>query len=348
MNTLKIIVCTLALLALPLAGCSSDDSGGSSNGGTTADTTGGNATGDAAGGGGSDAQAATGGGSGECTNDGDLAIITGGQVDATGEATTCGLGCLSQPSDQQEQCSLDCVINATGLSSACAGCYASSIKCTIDECVAQCAANPESDGCLQCREDKGCTPTFYTCSGLTPPGSEPAADASGSGGDTADAGSTDDAAGGEDDTTACLTANCEAQFNACFQTGCATAFACASNCGDDSGDDCLPNCVASLADDAEGTASTEALVTCGVSSGCIEFSDDPVEQCTEAACAAEFGSCFAESSCLAAAFCLAACEDEGCEAGCQADLTAEGGAALQAVGTCQAGAAEGCAGAGDN
>jgi len=52
------------------------------------------------------------------------------------------------------------------LTDACAGCYAESVACTIENCIGECVSDPESDACIQCREDEGCTPGFFDCSGL--------------------------------------------------------------------------------------------------------------------------------------------------------------------------------------
>ena len=53
----------------------------------------------------------------------------------------------------------------TGLSAGCAGCYATLINCTIESCLTECLADPESQTCVCCREEK-CMPAFATCSGV--------------------------------------------------------------------------------------------------------------------------------------------------------------------------------------
>jgi len=103
----------------------------------------------------------------QCVNEADGAILSGGEVDATGAAQTCGLGCLAQ--EDPGACSMTCVMDETGLSAGCAGCYVGTIVCTIDNCVAECAADPTSDDCGACQVDAGCINDFYACSGLTPP-----------------------------------------------------------------------------------------------------------------------------------------------------------------------------------
>ena len=101
-----------------------------------------------------------------CTSDADMAIIGGGTVDVTAEATTCGMGCLSDA--DPGTCSVTCLTGSTGVSDGCAGCYAASVVCTIDKCVGQCAIDPASEECMTCRTENGCISDFFACSGLTP------------------------------------------------------------------------------------------------------------------------------------------------------------------------------------
>ncbi len=103
-----------------------------------------------------------GGGDGACQNEADQAIIS--EVDVTAEASSCGLGCLGQG----PECGANCVVEKTGLTADCAGCYGESINCAIENCVAACAADPAAEACVECREENGCTPGFYECSGEKP------------------------------------------------------------------------------------------------------------------------------------------------------------------------------------
>jgi hypothetical protein len=107
---------------------------------------------------------------GACTNAADGALLDSDEKfdGVVAEATTCGMTALTKPAAEQQQFALDCVKTETGLSEGCATCFAESTACTIEECVAQCAADPSPQGCIDCREDKGCTPDFFTCSGFTP------------------------------------------------------------------------------------------------------------------------------------------------------------------------------------
>ena len=98
-----------------------------------------------------------------CMNAADLAIVT--SRDVTGEAQDCGLGCLG--SDDPQQCSAECVVDATGLSASCAGCYGSTVFCTIENCLAACAVDPSSAACLDCQEEN-CLAAFNVCAGVLP------------------------------------------------------------------------------------------------------------------------------------------------------------------------------------
>lgn len=106
---------------------------------------------------------------GACTNAADMTIIQANNPSPTDIAGQCGINCLADPDPQA--CALDCVINGkgnipgTGLSAGCAGCYAATVKCAIDNCVAVCL-DPGSAECATCRENAGCNDAFYTCSGL--------------------------------------------------------------------------------------------------------------------------------------------------------------------------------------
>ena len=95
-----------------------------------------------------------------CINDADLALLL--EVDATGEAQDCGLGCLGDA--DPGACSATCVAEATGLSADCAGCYADTVVCSIENCLAQCATDPSSEACTTCQAEN-CLDDFYFCTG---------------------------------------------------------------------------------------------------------------------------------------------------------------------------------------
>ena len=99
-----------------------------------------------------------------CQNEADQAIVDAGGV--TDAAQSCGLGCLGDA--DPGSCSADCVATETGLSNACAGCYAGVVVCSIENCLAPCAANPDSDACTSCQQTN-CLPEYYACTGNEPP-----------------------------------------------------------------------------------------------------------------------------------------------------------------------------------
>jgi len=103
---------------------------------------------------------------GACQNAADLAIIAPDRDAISAAAKTCGMGCLGDA--DPVACSTPCVVDKTGISSACAGCYAAMINCTIKNCVAECVADPSAPVCLECQETKGCFKGFYDCSGFVP------------------------------------------------------------------------------------------------------------------------------------------------------------------------------------
>jgi len=106
-----------------------------------------------------------------CTNAADLAIVS--SQDVSGMATTCATSdCISfatsDPPDLpgMTTCTDDCVIAASGVSAGCSTCYSGAVICGVVYCINDCVNNPNSQDCIDCRETNGCTPGFYTCSGL--------------------------------------------------------------------------------------------------------------------------------------------------------------------------------------
>ena len=102
---------------------------------------------------------------------------TGGDI-ASGAASTCGLGCLA--ATDQLACTLACMqeeeqLGTDSLSGGCITCYAAVLQCTLDNCLAPCAAtagcdNQCSDQCMadlaacgSCRTEKGCDAVFDCC-----------------------------------------------------------------------------------------------------------------------------------------------------------------------------------------
>jgi hypothetical protein len=108
----------------------------------------------------------------QCQNDTDLGWLkakandtqTGREL-ARAEASNCGLSCLNEACP--DQCAIKCMVDVKGvkLSGGCAGCYGRIVICTIENCIAKCINDPQSDACKQCQEEKGCNADFYGCTG---------------------------------------------------------------------------------------------------------------------------------------------------------------------------------------
>ncbi|MEC8024058.1 MAG: hypothetical protein VX223_08990, partial [Myxococcota bacterium] len=98
----------------------------------------------------------------QCLNSADLALAA--QYDLNSEATTCYLGCLAD--SDPIMCANICLKNNTGISDGCGGCYTEKTFCTFDNCLAQCATDPNSDECSQCQISNGCASNFYQCVGV--------------------------------------------------------------------------------------------------------------------------------------------------------------------------------------
>lgn len=101
-------------------------------------------------------------GEGKCQNEADCPIIEKGT--AREIAQQCGTSCLSDA--DPTVCSQTCVVEQTGLTTDCAGCYLAIVDCTFQNCLALCSADPDSLDCFNCQVDEGCRETFNTCSGL--------------------------------------------------------------------------------------------------------------------------------------------------------------------------------------
>jgi hypothetical protein len=100
---------------------------------------------------------------GVCENDTDCPMVESG--DARSSAQSCGQGCLQD--DDPEACSVACIVDK-GVTEGCATCYAATVNCSIENCFAECAANPASAGCSTCQVESGCRAAFDSCSGLPP------------------------------------------------------------------------------------------------------------------------------------------------------------------------------------
>jgi len=108
---------------------------------------------------------------GACLNEADGAILGPDEGEAAkAAATDCAMGCIAEPDlEGIVACANPCVIDATGLTEDCAGCYTSIIGCTFVNCLALCAADASSEECTTCMADNGCYDVFYECTGLEAP-----------------------------------------------------------------------------------------------------------------------------------------------------------------------------------
>ncbi len=108
---------------------------------------------------------------GMCAMPADLDIICGNDVGLT--TRTCGQTCfLMNPEEAAViACTTMCVKVALNpdLTDPCLGCYATAVSCTLKNCAAVCAADPNGQPCLQCQTTNGCLPGFFGCSGLPAP-----------------------------------------------------------------------------------------------------------------------------------------------------------------------------------
>jgi hypothetical protein len=164
---MRYVVLGTALLALSFVACGDDDDdGGSDNGGT-----GNNVAGSPSGEGGEAPSAGGSNGSGNvecdpegegvCQNATDCPQVESGNARMV--AQTCGLGCLDS---DDENCARDCIVEDAEITQECAVCYADTVACTAENCLATCAADPASAGCAECQVQSGCRSAFSECSGL--------------------------------------------------------------------------------------------------------------------------------------------------------------------------------------
>ena len=104
-----------------------------------------------------------------CINAADRAVLAGdGAAMVADAAQGCGLGCLGDA--DPGACAGDCVATETGLSNGCAGCYAGVVVCSITNCLAPCAADPDSRACGDCQA-ANCIDDFRACTGSDSTGS---------------------------------------------------------------------------------------------------------------------------------------------------------------------------------
>jgi hypothetical protein len=101
-----------------------------------------------------------------CFNDTDCPAVEDGSYRAT--AKDCLLNeCLNQ--DDEAQCVSDCLVEELGVTAECSICYGTSASCSAENCLSDCIADGDSPECAACQEESGCTPSFFSCSGLAIP-----------------------------------------------------------------------------------------------------------------------------------------------------------------------------------
>jgi len=103
------------------------------------------------------------GASGACINAADKAIISNRVSTIEKTMGTCIFQCLTGG----EPCIKNCMVKATGLSEACATCFAKTGACSLSKCLI-CAAGQDKPECQDCLA-KNCLPAFEACSGLKMP-----------------------------------------------------------------------------------------------------------------------------------------------------------------------------------
>jgi hypothetical protein len=113
----------------------------------------------------------------QCTNTADLAVICSGTDDPADKAGACGTStaciglALQSKFNEFEDCTRTCMLDAARpnfefvVSGGCTECYVDSVRCTAEQCLSSCASNPSSEACVTCRSEKGCTSSFFACSG---------------------------------------------------------------------------------------------------------------------------------------------------------------------------------------
>lgn len=144
----------LVLCALPLAAaCPKDDPVPDAASNPTIDAAGVDAAAGSVDAAGVDAATAA-----ACANTADEAIVGSSNVPMTSD--NCALSNIGDAT-----ATTTCVVEMTGLSAGCSGCFADASICALSECLAQCAADPSSQACADCKAAQ-CEPAFTDCSGL--------------------------------------------------------------------------------------------------------------------------------------------------------------------------------------
>jgi len=231
-----------------------------------------------------------------CINETDAAILDAQDIAAA--AQQAAMACLSSP--DIGACTVEGLMDETGLSAGCAGCYGGQVVCVFENCIAQCAVAPDSSECQTCQADN-CLQAFEECSGIGGGGQtcEPSCNGAQCGDDgcggtcgTCDAGATCDAGQCVDEPPAggaCANAADEAIMDA--QDVAEVAQGAAMSCF--SAND-MPACIADAVTDGTGLSGDCALCYGGLV-GCIM--DNCMMDCMMDPASAGCTSCQESSGC---------------------------------------------------
>jgi hypothetical protein len=96
-----------------------------------------------------------------CQDAEDLSILA--TVDVQGIMTACSLGCIGDPNPSA--CVGACIVEDSGLTEDCAGCFVGVFECVSASCLEQCMTDPTGDECIACTTES-CAPGFEDCSGV--------------------------------------------------------------------------------------------------------------------------------------------------------------------------------------
>jgi hypothetical protein len=106
-----------------------------------------------------------------CRNTADCALIATDRVRHL--AKNCALTCRDKTDcAEAAACNGDCLANDTmnqlggTLTDGCSACYEQVALCMLDKCYAECAADADAPGCVECSFTQGCRVPFERCSGL--------------------------------------------------------------------------------------------------------------------------------------------------------------------------------------
>ncbi len=120
-----------------------------------------------------------------CANPADIEGVC--ELDPATKAAEVGRACFiayvgddSLSDEEKAKKTGDCALNGVRtqpglkdmlktMSEDCLNCYIGTVVCAAQKCISTCVAGGEP--CDQCRQEEGCTPTFFACSGL-PTGAE--------------------------------------------------------------------------------------------------------------------------------------------------------------------------------